>query len=51
MNRRGANAMFINQDVSKASDWTKVVSETEKAFDPVTVLVLSPVPNISSTEA
>ena len=38
-NELGENALFIKQDVSKASDWTKVVSETEKAFGPATVLV------------
>lgn len=35
----GANAIFIHHDVSKSSDWERVVAEAEKAFGPVTVLV------------
>lgn len=35
----GSNALFVTQDVSKASEWARVVAEAEKAFGPVTVLV------------
>jgi 3alpha(or 20beta)-hydroxysteroid dehydrogenase len=35
----GSNALFVTQDVSQASEWTRVVAEAEKAFGPVTVLV------------
>jgi len=35
----GSNALFVVQDVSKASDWEKVVSAAERSFGPVTVLV------------
>ncbi len=35
----GADAIFVKQDVSKAGDWDKVVTEANKAFGPVTVLV------------
>ena len=35
----GANAHFIEQDVTKASDWQRVVAATEDVFGPVTVLV------------
>jgi len=35
----GENALFIKQDVTSASDWEKVVAETEKTFGLVNVLV------------
>ena len=35
----GENARFIKHDVTKLADWEHVVSETEAAFGPVTVLV------------
>lgn len=35
----GENAKFVRQDVTKAADWENVISETEKAFGPVNVLV------------
>ena len=35
----GANARFTHHDVSKEAEWQRVVSETEAAFGPVTVLV------------
>ena len=35
----GSNALFVTQDVSKASEWARVVAEAEKAFGPITVLV------------
>lgn len=35
----GENAMFIKQDVTSQADWENVVSETEKAFGPVNILV------------
>lgn len=35
----GGNALFVTQDVSKASEWARVVAEAERAFGPVTVLV------------
>ena len=35
----GENALFIKQDVTSAEDWERVVSETEKAFGPVHILV------------
>jgi len=38
-NELGSNALFVTQDVAKASDWEKVVSAAEKSFGPVTALV------------
>lgn len=38
-NELGENAMFIKQDVTSQGDWENVVSETEKAFGPVNILV------------
>lgn len=38
-NELGENAMFIKQDVTSQADWENVVSETEKAFGPVNILV------------
>ncbi|MCJ8008645.1 glucose 1-dehydrogenase [Lederbergia wuyishanensis] len=38
-NELGENAKFIKHDVTKASDWETVVTETENAFGPVNVLV------------
>lgn len=35
----GENALFVEQDVTKASDWQRIVSEAENAFGPVNVLV------------
>jgi 3alpha(or 20beta)-hydroxysteroid dehydrogenase len=35
----GPAALFIQHDVASMSDWTRVVSEAEKAFGPVTILV------------
>jgi 3alpha(or 20beta)-hydroxysteroid dehydrogenase len=35
----GENARFIRQDVSNEEEWRRVVSETETAFGPVSVLV------------
>lgn len=35
----GENAKFIKQDVSSATDWANVVTETENAFGPINVLV------------
>ena len=35
----GGNIKFMKHDVTKASDWEKVVAETESAFGPVSVLV------------
>lgn len=35
----GPNAKFMKHDVSKASDWEKVVAETEATFGPINVLV------------
>jgi 3alpha(or 20beta)-hydroxysteroid dehydrogenase len=35
----GSNALFVTQDVSKASEWARLVADAEKAFGPVTVLV------------
>ncbi|MFF2480333.1 SDR family NAD(P)-dependent oxidoreductase [Paenibacillus sp. NPDC058071] len=35
----GANALFIQQDVSNPADWERVVEATESAFGPVNVLV------------
>ena len=35
----GAQAKYLHHDVSSASDWASVVSETEKLFGPVTVLI------------
>lgn len=35
----GENAIFIKQDVTKVEDWKKVVSEGEKKFGPINVLV------------
>ncbi|MEC2053941.1 glucose 1-dehydrogenase [Peribacillus psychrosaccharolyticus] len=38
-NELGENAMFIKQNVTSEADWENVVSETEKAFGPVNILV------------
>ena len=35
----GERALFIKHDVTKADDWKNVVSETEKAFGPINILV------------
>lgn len=35
----GANAKFVKQDVTSATDWDAVVAEAEKAFGPVRILV------------
>jgi len=35
----GANALFLRHDVAKEADWRRIVSETEAAFGPVSVLV------------
>ncbi|REJ26425.1 glucose 1-dehydrogenase [Caldibacillus debilis] len=35
----GKNAKFLKHDVRSAADWEKVVSETEKTFGPINVLV------------
>lgn len=35
----GENALFVEQDVTKASDWQRIVSVAEDAFGPVNVLV------------
>lgn len=35
----GSNALFVKQDVTSAEDWERVISETEKAFGPVNILV------------
>lgn len=35
----GGNALFVKQDVTKEEDWKRVISEAEKAFGPVQILV------------
>ncbi|QHS23421.1 glucose 1-dehydrogenase [Virgibacillus sp. MSP4-1] len=35
----GENARFVKLDVTKSDDWQQVVTETEKAFGPVNILV------------
>ena len=35
----GANARYLEQDVTKAGDWQRIVSEVEATFGPVNVLV------------
>jgi 3alpha(or 20beta)-hydroxysteroid dehydrogenase len=35
----GASAMFVRQDVSKSADWKNIVSEGEKRFGAINVLV------------
>ena len=35
----GSNAQFLHHDVTKESEWKEIVSKTEAAFGPVTVLV------------
>lgn len=35
----GANALFVEHDVTSASDWERVVEATENAFGPLNVLV------------
>jgi 3alpha(or 20beta)-hydroxysteroid dehydrogenase len=35
----GANALFVEHDVTSASDWERVVQATENAFGPLNVLV------------
>jgi 3alpha(or 20beta)-hydroxysteroid dehydrogenase len=35
----GENALFVKHNVTSADDWAAVVTETEKAFGPVNVLV------------
>lgn len=35
----GANALFVSHDVTNATQWADVVTATEKAFGPVTILV------------
>lgn len=35
----GENAKFIRHDVTNATDWEQVVTETEKTFGPVSILV------------
>ncbi|MGM0898527.1 MAG: SDR family NAD(P)-dependent oxidoreductase [Bacillota bacterium] len=35
----GGNIKFMKHDVTKGSDWEKVVAETESAFGPISVLV------------
>lgn len=35
----GENALFIKQNVSSSEDWATVISETEKAFGPINILV------------
>jgi len=35
----GENAMFVQQDVTSSQDWERVVTEAEKAFGPVNILV------------
>ncbi|HLQ75075.1 MAG TPA: glucose 1-dehydrogenase [Alloiococcus sp.] len=35
----GENALFIKHDVTKESDWQKIVQETEDKFGPVSILV------------
>lgn len=35
----GANALFMQHDVSSEAQWKKVVSDTEAAFGPVSILV------------
>jgi len=35
----GANAIFVKQDVAKAQDWTKIVSEGQKRFGTINVLI------------
>lgn len=38
-NELGENVKFVKQDVTKAADWDNVITETEKAFGPVNILV------------
>lgn len=38
-NELGKNAVFLQQDVSKANDWKTVIGETEKRWGPIHVLV------------
>lgn len=35
----GANARFLHHDVTKETEWKRIVSETEAAFGPVSVLI------------
>ncbi len=35
----GGSAVFMQQDVSRATDWQRVISDAEKLFGPVSVLV------------
>jgi len=35
----GENVIFVQQDVTNAQDWERVVAEAEKAFGPVNILV------------
>lgn len=53
----GSNARFLHHDVTREADWKRIVSETEAAFGPVSVLVnnagivASPVPIESLEES
>ena len=38
-NELGENALFVEQNVTSADEWTNVVTQAEKAFGPVNVLV------------
>jgi len=38
-NELGENALFMEQNVTSADEWTNVVAQAEKAFGPVNVLV------------
>ena len=38
-NELGENALFVEQNVTSADEWTNVVAQAEKAFGPVNVLV------------
>jgi len=38
-NELGANVKFVKQDVTNADDWATVITQTEKAFGPINILV------------
>jgi 3alpha(or 20beta)-hydroxysteroid dehydrogenase len=51
----GDDAMFIHHDVTRSTEWSKVVSRVEESFGPVTILVnnagiLGPVANVVELE-
>lgn len=38
-NELGENVRFVKQDVTNSEDWATVITETEKAFGPINILV------------